>query len=254
MPLAAKKKERTSKVTPAELEAAPVVAEEAEEQSAQPKVTALVYSYDNAPALRTCLAALEASTARTLMEILVVDKGSQDESPGLDAEFPNSTFLRLPRNFGNTKALNIGMRTAVGELVFFLCPEAEVAPDTVSKLMAWLDADSDSVAVCPLITDEKAAPVEQAYRLPGPQSASERVPVLVSASSTEPTVVECASFQAMMARKYFIRGINYLDDRFGEFGADAELGFQVRRAGRKIKILPDIRVVRSPLNPPKSSS
>ena len=75
------------------------------------------------------------STDRANLEILVVDKGSQDESPGLDAEFPNTTFLRLPRNFGNTKALNIATRTAVGEYIFFLSPEIEVAPDTAAALL-----------------------------------------------------------------------------------------------------------------------
>src|SRR5207237_5940541 len=96
--------------------------------------------------LRRCLAALERSKDRETLEILVVDKGSQDDSPTLDSEFPNTTFLRLPRNFGNTKALNIAMRTAVGELLFYLSPEIEVAPDTVSVLAARLEYDAALIA------------------------------------------------------------------------------------------------------------
>lgn len=252
MPLTAKKNQRLEKVTPAQLDTEVAPPEEQEEQPSQPKVTALVYSYNNADGLRRCLAALEASTARPIMEILVVDKGSQDESPTLDSEFPDTTFLRLPRNFGNTKALNIGMRTGVGELVFFLSTEVEVQPDTVATLVSRLEAANDAVAVCPLIVDESGSPLEQAYRLPNPGGGAQLVPVAIPKGS-EPVSIEFASFQALLARKYFIKGINYLDDRYGEFGADAELGYQIRRAGRKTLVYPDVLVRRIPAPGRRSS-
>ena len=65
-------------------------------------------------------------------------------------------------------------------------------------------------------------------------------------ATMDPIPVEYATFQALLARKYFIRGINYLDDRYGEFGADAELSYQIRRAGRTLAVLPDIQIMRSP--------
>jgi hypothetical protein len=253
MPLATKKNPKTEKFTPAAIDVEPLPREAGEEQPSVPKVTALVYSYNRAAALRRCIAALERTTDRQLVEILVVDKGSQDESPHLDSEFPNTTFLRLPRNFGNTKALNIGMRTGVGEFVLFLDPEVEVQPDTVSRLLAALELDGDAVAVAPLITDPAGSPVEQAFRLPTPQAGLSTVPVPINPGG-EPIPVEYAGFVALMARKYFIRGINYLDDRYGEFGADAELAFQIRRAGRKTVVLPDTRVVQHRIPEPVSGA
>lgn len=251
MPLAAKKNTRTEKVTPAQLDEEVLPQLAVEELPQPPKVTALIWSYNNAPALRRCLAALEASVNRAAIEIVVVDKGSQDESPGLDAEFPETTFLRLPRNFGNTKALNIAMRTGIGELVFFLRPEIIVEPGTVGRLVQFLESDSDPVAVCPLVVDENGSPVEQAYRLPSPQTGANLIPVAAGPGEA-PFAVEYATFQAMLARKYFIRGINYFDERFGEFGADAELGFQIRRAGRTIRIDPQTKVTLLPV--PKRTS
>src|SRR5579884_2662932 len=122
---------------------------------AQPRVTALVVSYYNVEALRRCITALEKSKDREALEIIVVDKGSQDGSANIDSEFPNITVLRLPRNFGNTKALNIGMRTAAAELVFFLVPEVEVSPKAVVRLANRLNDDSDAVAVCPVLHDQQ---------------------------------------------------------------------------------------------------
>ncbi len=244
MPLAAKKNPKNEKTTPAQIDVQPLASEEVEEQPSGPKVTALIYSYNDAAGLRRCIAALERSNMRPALEILVVDKGSQDESPSLDTEFPDVTFLRLPRNFGNTKALNIGMRTGRGDLVFFLSPGIQVAPDTISALVDRLESDSDAVAVGPLVTDSHGAPVEQVYRLPSPQTGTNLVPVPVDPNAG-PTAVEYATFEALLARKYFIRGINYFDEHYGEFGADAELCYQIQRAGRKTLILPGVRVVRT---------
>ena len=244
MPLASKKNQRTEKSTPAQSDVDVTPRNELEELPQVPKVTALIYSYNNAPGLRRCLAALEASTSRANLEILVVDKGSRDESSTLDSEFPNTTFLRLPRNFGNTKALNIAIRTSVGELVFFLTPEIEVHPDTVAQLVARLETDTESVAVAPLIIDQQGAPVEQVYCLPARQTGAQLVAIPVAAGSGS-VAVEYHPFQAMMARKYFIRGINFLDERFGEFGADAEVCYQIRRGGRKVTVATDLTVLRT---------
>ena len=83
-----------------------------------PKISALILSYNDAAGLRRCLSALEASSARPQMEIIVMDSGSTDGSATLDSEFPQAKFLRLERNFGATRALNIAARTAVGEYLF----------------------------------------------------------------------------------------------------------------------------------------
>src|SRR5579872_6032413 len=125
MPVATKRKVEAKKAAPI-IEAEPELKPPEPEQAPPLKVTALIFSYDSAPALRRCLAALEASNDRPTIEILVVDCGSHDESPQLDSEFANVTILRLPRYFGQTKALNIGTRTAAGEYLFFLTPGVEV--------------------------------------------------------------------------------------------------------------------------------
>src|SRR6476469_9014738 len=105
-----------------------------EESAPALKITALILSYNSAAALRRCLTALEASQGREQLQILVVDCGSVDGSPTLDREFPGITIMRLPRNFGATKALNIGMRTAAADYIFMLAPEVIVEPGTVMAL------------------------------------------------------------------------------------------------------------------------
>src|SRR5436190_8672549 len=125
---------------------------------AAPKISVIIQAYNSAPALRRCLTALEESTARKQMEIIVVDAGSQDESPRLDTEFTEITFQRMPRHFGATKALNIGARTAAGEYIFYVSTETEVQADTATKLAQHLDQDESAAAVCPALMTPDGEP------------------------------------------------------------------------------------------------
>lgn len=246
MPIASKRKEAHK--------AAPIIAAEPEPQLQEIdlppaiKVTALVFSYDSAPALRRCLTALEASDDRSSIEILVVDCGSHDESAQLDSEFANVTMLRLPRYFGRTKALNIGTRTAAGDYLLFMTPEVEVLPSTIPSLVAQLEADPETVAVCPLLLDLETQPAPQFFRLPTPGTGLDLMPVNID-KNAEVFTVEYATFQAFLVRKFFLKGLNYLDERYGDSWSDAELCYQIRRVSRKTVALPKVTALYMPNSP-----
>jgi GT2 family glycosyltransferase len=252
MPIATKRKVEEKKAAPI-IEAEPQPQPLPEAPAAAPKVTALIFSYDSAPALRRCIAALESSFDRSTIEILIVDCGSHDESPQLDTEFAGVTILRLPRYFGRTKALNIATRTAAGEFLFFLMPNVEVLPTTIPALVAHLESDPEAMAVCPLLLDTSAHPVAQFYNLPTPATGLDLIPVVVD-KAAHAVAVEYATFQALLVRKYFVKGINYLDERYGEYGCDAELCFQIRRASRKTLALPQVTALYTPGSPYSEAS
>jgi GT2 family glycosyltransferase len=252
MPIASKRKVEARKEAPV-IEAEPIEQPLPEQAPPTPKVTALVFSYDSAPALRRCLAALEGSNDRALIEILVVDCGSHDESPQLDSEFEGVTILRLPRYFGRTKALNIATRTAAGEHLFVLSPEVEVLPTTIPALLARMESDPEAAALCPLLLDTESRSHAQFFLLPTPATGLELTPVEIDkAASAVP--VEYATFEAFLVRKYFVKGINYLDERYGEFWSDAELCYQIRRASRKTLALPQVTALYTPHSPYSESS
>jgi GT2 family glycosyltransferase len=213
-----------------------------EEIQTSPRVTALIVSRNSVAALRRSLRALETVTARETLEIVVVDNGSQDESQTLDAEFPGIHMMRLPKNFGATKALNIGIRTARGEYVLLLPPDAEVKPDTIEILVARLESDPDAGAVC--------AYVEQSYPLPSKESLAEfwKSGKFPGAKPVDPSAdVVAADYvidAPMLVRRSLLIGMNYFDAKFGEFGPDAELCYRIRSGGKKILVIPSSQVVR----------
>lgn len=226
----------------------------------RPKVSVLILSYNRAAQLRRCLAALHQSQGLETMEIIVLDNGSQDGSATLDSEFPEVKFQRMARNFGATKALTIGARTALADLLLFLEPEVEVEPGTVMALVEALESTPEAAGVCPLLTDPAGNIANKVYRLPGKQDLSQawREGILPGAymppMDSGAVPVEYPGRTALMIRKQFLQAMNYFDARYGHAWADLELSFQIRHAGKKIFLIPGARAILQPYEPNWNSS
>ena len=61
--------------------------------------------------------------------------------------------------------------------------------------------------------------------------------------------MEYATFQAFLVRKFFVKGLNYLDERYGDSWSDAELCYQIRRVSRKTSALPQVTALYTPGSP-----
>lgn len=208
-----------------------------EPEKPKPRVTVVVISHNRQAMLRACLEALEKSEGREKLQIVVVDNGSFDGSAQLDSDFPDLQWIRLPKNFGLTKAMNLGWRAADAEYVFFLHDDTEVPPEAAMRLADALDANADAAAVCPLLVDREGRPAPQFGSLPldgnwrpGQPSGDALVPV------------DYPRGAALMARVFYIKATRQIDERFGQFGGDADLAAQFRRALKKVLLVPNIRV------------
>jgi hypothetical protein len=207
-------------------------------EKAGPRVSAVVVSHNRAALLRRCLESLEASEGRERLQIIVIDNGSSDGSAQWDGEFPKVQFVRLPKNFGLTKTMNIGWRAADAPYVFFLHDDAAVEPATMGRLADVLDANPDAAAVCPLLVDAEGRPAPQLGALPpdGKWRPAEL-------SGDGPMAVEYPRGAALMMRVFLIKAIRQIDERYGQFGGDADLAAQILKASKKILLVPGARVL-----------
>ena len=184
---------------------------------------------------RRCLESIETSEGREQYQVIAVDNGSADGTAHLIDDFPNVQFIRLPKNFGLTKALNLGWRAADAEYVFFLHDDTVVKPSAIRILADALDQNADAAAVAPLLVDSQGSPAPQLGSLP-PTGEWRR------AQPGAPEPVEYARGAALMVRVFFIKALRQIDERYGQFGSDADLAAEIRRAARKILLVPSAQV------------
>jgi GT2 family glycosyltransferase len=230
--------------------------EAAQPEVQPPLVSVVIVSLNCREALERCLDAIARSREPERLEVLVVDAGSRDGSAEVDAGRPWVQVIRMPMYFGKTRARNIGTRTAKGDYILFLDPRVEVQPDCIARLAGALEARADAAAAIPALESPAGDPVPSAFRLPGPaelrQASLNLEPLPRQPLSGD--AVEAAEDWAVLIRKTFLAGMNYLNEkRFSEYWAMLDVWRQIRLAGKKVLYVEQARAVLHPELPPPAS-
>ena len=119
---------------------------------AAPRVSVIIVSRNRKDLLRQSLEALG-----DRHQIIVVDNASSDGAASLAGEFPAARFIPLPKNFGLTKALNVGIRGAEGQFLLLLHDDVRLSAEAVSVLADTLDSNPALGAVCPFFRGNPAS-------------------------------------------------------------------------------------------------
>jgi O-antigen biosynthesis protein len=113
-----------------------------------PSVSVIVPCFNAARFLGQTLHAV-ANQTMLPHEVIVVDNGSDDESPAIAARFgPLVRIVHEPRR-GANHARIAGARLASGEALMFLDADDLIDPYTIEALALALAREPDAVAVCP---------------------------------------------------------------------------------------------------------
>ncbi len=105
------------------------------------QLTVIIPSWNQSGLLDACLASLHKQTR--LPAILVVDNGSQDETPTVLSRFPAVQCQRLPENQGFAKAVNAGLRRVKTPYVALLNNDTEAHPEWVEQGLLGFGRYSD---------------------------------------------------------------------------------------------------------------
>ncbi|MCL4793174.1 MAG: glycosyltransferase [Bryobacteraceae bacterium] len=202
-------------------------------------VSVIIVSRNRIEALRRTLAALLRPGTPHPPEVVVVDAGSRDGSADVDSEFPEVRLVKMPRDFGRSRARNIGARTATRDLILFLEAGVELSAEVVIHMAQALEADPRAAAVAPKLLDQNGQPVEQAYPLPSaPELAAICLTATPLAKISGVERAEAVRDDVLLLRKSFLAGMNFFDERrFGDSFAELDLFRQMKNAGRDILIL-----------------
>jgi O-antigen biosynthesis protein len=199
------------------------------------KISVVIVTFRRPGQLRELLTGLRLPEGA--LQVIVVDNGSHDDTANLDAEFPEVRFTHLQRNFGLTRALNIGIRASDGHYVLLLHDDVRIDAAGVIALAEFLENRSDVAAVCPNFKGPQVRP------LPTPANPD---PPLQVPSQADEMAAECVSGAAIMVRAGFLRSMGHIDERYGNYGSEIEICAQVKSSARKLLILKDVVAQHNP--------
>jgi GT2 family glycosyltransferase len=124
-------------------------------------VTLSIVSFNTADLLRRCLQSIQGLAPGLTVQTIVVDNASADGSAAMvDAEFPWVELVRNDRNRYFAPAHNQALRLARGRYVGLLNPDAQLFPDTIARMVSFMDARPDAgVSTC-LFAGEDGVPLK----------------------------------------------------------------------------------------------
>lgn len=199
-----------------------------------PRISVLIVNFNSGERLGRCLSCLRAQTFRDF-DIIVVDNASTDNSIELSKSAGDEAwYVEAGGNIGFAAGSNLAAKSATGEWLAFLNPDAYPQPDWLQELLAaaerypWADAigSTQLMANDPSRIDGAG----DAYSIFGAPYrshfgwAAEALPL----KDAECFAV-CAA--AAMYRRDVFERLGGFDERFFCYGEDIDLGFRLRLAG-----------------------
>lgn len=225
-------------------------------------VSVVTVNFNAGDLLITSARAALASTGP--VELIVVDNGSTDGSVATlraAVSDPRLTVIEAGDNLGFARATNTGVRVARGDLLLILNPDCIIAPDTVARMRAVMDAHPDAgMAGCLIRNPDGTEQAGSRRAVPTPWRSLVRTLGLArlfphhrrlfddfvlagQPLPAEPVAMEAISGAFMLVRRSALGEVGLLDEGYFLHCEDLDWCMRFRGAGHPILFVPDVEVV-----------
>jgi len=219
------------------------------------RLSVVVPTHDTRELTLRCIETLEAEGTDGL-EIVVVDDGSSDgTAEALAAAHPRVRLVRRSPAVGFTRAANLGMAAAGGDLLLLLNSDTEVAPGAFAPLLAAFERDSRlGAAGAALYYPDGSAQWSggRAPTLPWLFALASGLPPLLARlpfwRRAKPVgapagQVDWVTGAALAVRRPVWEEAGGFDEGFRFYAQDLDLCLRLHDAGWKVELLPELHVL-----------
>lgn len=196
------------------------------------KISLIVPVLNGGENFRQCLQSVS-KVADKLLEIIVIDDGSTDDSGRLAAEF-GAKVITFPSPGGPARARNKGAEIAQGEILFFIDADVTLTGETIDRLIT---AFSDRPNLDALIGSYDDSP--------GASNFLSQYKNLFHHYTHQISSEEASTFWGACGavRKEVFWAVNGFDERYRYPSVeDIELGYRLKQAGYQIKLDKTVQV------------
>jgi GT2 family glycosyltransferase len=208
-----------------------------------PKASVIVLSWNGIAYLEACLKAVLCQDYANF-DVIVVDNGSVDGSPGLVAErFPQVQLIRNERNLGFAGGNNAALRATEAEILALLNQDTEVQPGWLAALVHGLETLPDAGIAGSKILDMDGRTLQHAggyVQHPWALGQHFGHGQQDRGQYDDPRQVEFVTGAAMAFKRQVLSDIGELDEDFypGYF-EDVDFCYRARSAGYAVWYTPE---------------
>lgn len=200
-------------------------------------LTIIIVNYNTADMLVRCLHSISSQSGNN-PEVIVVDNASQDSSLELTkATFPWVKVIANKRNLGFARANNQALGISKSKYIYFLNPDTEVKEGAFDAIIEFMESNPEVGLAGTRILNPDGSPqssVERRY--PGQRHSKGELYGLKGD-------IAWVLGASMVARRFVLRNIGGIDERFFIYGEDLDLCLSVRKSGWTIACIPNAVVV-----------
>lgn len=222
-----------------------------------PKVSTITVNFNHKYFPKLAVEALEKSTIHDQLEIIFVDNASTDQTSlnflvkaGAEGRIK---YIASKTNLGFAGGNNLGAAQATGEYILILNPDTQVLPDSIEKMVKYMDEHPEIGILGPRLEYSDGEVQDSCRRdmsftdLVIKRTPLRYIPALKKRvdqytmedfDHKQVQEVELITGACMLLRRDFYNEIGGFDDRYFLFMEDFDLCKKVRAAGKKIVYFP----------------
>jgi GT2 family glycosyltransferase len=211
-----------------------------------PLASVVIVSWNTQGLLHACLESLAAGWPGGLLEVVVVDNGSNDGTATMiKAEHPGTLLVETGVNLGYSKAINLGLTHCTADFVCLLNSDTRMVPTALKTMVDYLGAHPDVGLVGPVLLNPDGS--HQSTRRSFPffwatvaRLAQRRMDM---AAPPEPERADWLVGACLVLPTRVLRRLHGMDESYPFYGEDMDLAYRVHREGLKVVNVPSARVI-----------
>ncbi len=220
----------------------------------------VIVSYNTKELTKKCLQSLDSAKKPDKTEIFIVDNNSGDETVEMIAKkFPKVKLIANKNNVGFSRANNQALKIAKGKYILVLNPDTEVMPDTLTKMINFMDKNPQvGIATCKIELYSGGLDQDARRHFPTPWRAFthfsglskifkgsrifDQYYVGYESPDKEQEVDACVG-AFMMVRKSAMDKVGLFDEDFFFYGEDLDWCWRFGEKGYKIIYTPITKII-----------